>query len=91
MIWKNSNLKFTYVGFGFHKRCPNLLQKTLIDILDKQKSLASVCTKLWEDNNAPVMFEIARQSYVLPVQFASTIKKSILLFKHYFVVRIITI
>jgi hypothetical protein len=74
-------------GYGFHKRCPNLLQKTLIDTLDKHKSLATLCTKVWEDNNAPVMFEIARQSYILPVQFAPTIKKSILLFKHYFMTK----
>lgn len=44
-------------------------------------------TRLWEDRNAPLMFEIARQVTQLPLRHAATVKRVLFTFRHWFLVR----
>jgi hypothetical protein len=67
--------------------CPYVVQRTIIDHFDQWKSNQALCAKLWEDKNAIFMLEVSRQCCQLPVTFASTVRKSIHLYRHWFVVR----
>jgi hypothetical protein len=73
---------------GGFSECPAVLQCALLEQLDKWKGNVPLCTRLWEDRHAPLMFEITRQITALPLKYAAAIKRALLTYRHWFLVRV---
>ncbi|PRP87619.1 ral GTPase-activating protein subunit alpha-1-like [Planoprotostelium fungivorum] len=66
---------------GFVLGCPGDIQQLLVDRLEKWSSNSSISHALWDNNNAPILNEISRQTCsVLPINFADTVHKSNMIF-----------
>ncbi len=61
--------------------CPHEIQSLLISKVCTWAENQAITKVLWEESNAPLMFEILRQSCLLPMAYAETIKKSIDMYK----------
>jgi hypothetical protein len=74
---------------GFKANCPYEIQAVLIERLTQFGERSQIFPVLWDAlSNAPIMMEIHRQSCLLPLSYAPTIKKSMQTWRSWLMVSI---
>lgn len=81
-IFQELRLMDKYDDTGFKNLCPPEIQAVIIDKLITWSDRPQIFGIIWDSNsNGPIMLEINRQSCLIPLSFAATIKKSMQLYR----------
>ncbi len=70
--------------------CPFEIQAVLINYFATWSENMTISKILWDESNAPLMIEISKQSCLLPMSYADTVKKSIDLYRNWLTVNTLT-